>query len=268
MAHLGFLGSGQSGSLLGRILATEPICCLPLNETSGTVAADVTGNGRNGQYSADVSGWTPYDTGLDLSAPYFDGTRTVNLLPGGTDFANCADWDECSILLCARAANLAMWTDGQVRQPLMLGSANGPGGLNRHTVTKPGDNTFRSTCYFNGSKSESTHYTSTTDWMVMVLTISQAASEWKCWINQTQIGATDAIADTWTEANLTLAVIGAYTLAPVQPWLGWLACFALWDHSLTDAERVGLVYPLAYEPYPDLLERDGAFSGFANVEVV
>jgi hypothetical protein len=69
---------------------------------------------------------------------------------------------------------------------------------------------------------DATAYSLGSAWFLSVLTWDKAANELKGYVNNAQVGTTQAIAGTWA-GSATTALIGAATLTPVYVWDGWLA---------------------------------------------
>ena len=92
--------------------ASSVVALWPLNETSGSTAYDVSGNGRNGAYTgvtlADAAG------PKGGSAPLFDGANDyVNLY--STSLRDAFNGAEGSFLLWYKLYNSGVWTDGAGR---------------------------------------------------------------------------------------------------------------------------------------------------------
>ena len=99
------------------ILARSPIAYWKLDETSGAVAADSSGNGRNGAYSA--SGLTLGGSFAPFVAPTFDGTNgIVNLY--SVSIVGVTPTATGSIVLFARAGDTAS------RAAILIGSGSQP----------------------------------------------------------------------------------------------------------------------------------------------
>lgn len=236
-------------SILERVLSTGPVCCNPLDDLSGTAARDASGNGHVGQYRANnaaqsIATWTPFDTTLGFSVPYFDGSvskRVVDMLPAGNTFYNMCDWDEFSVYICLKVSGAAIWTDATARYSAFYTSANGVGGIQRvYMADRPTDNnTLYCRQYFNGTGTNAVNLTTTsTGWLQCLWTASRSANQAKFWCNGQQVGATQAVGDDWTATDLNLAVLGAANIAGSSgTWSGYLALHTVWNKVLSTAER-------------------------------
>lgn len=240
--------------LLARILGTSPVCCLPLNEQSGTTAADASGNSRTGVYqrsgsAQDVSLWVPFDYGLGTSAPFWGNTgaatsRCVELLASG-NFASCCNWDEYSMMIYAKPYSGDMWSDNAQYYMERHESNDGGSGINRaYFAYKATDNDIDNRSWFNGTARIITRSAPTglgSGWHCYLWTVSQSANAFHAYIDNQEIGGGTS-AGTWTEANLTLAVIGATAASGSVYWRGWLAYVTFWNKVLSAEERARVFF--------------------------
>jgi hypothetical protein len=215
-----------------------------MTEVTGTTLTDVTGNGRNGIAKSDISTWTFDTTGPLGSAPLFGTGKVVNMLTApGTDFATCCDWDEYSIMFFSKMLDADSWASATVYAAVFFTSANGDVGINRayHPYKDKANNLLLKYYMNNDADAEISHAITTLGWMQHVITISKSAAagagEVKWFLNNVQIGATEAFSSAWSEAALNMAVIGGFSTVPANPWPGWIQGFALWNKILSETER-------------------------------
>jgi hypothetical protein len=257
-------GSGITASVAGvvtsirqatyreRVLALYPdnlIQYLPLDETSGTVATDLSGNALHGTYSASGITYTQLGIGDAKGSVKFSGSDTYVLI-GNAAFGAAWNGDKFSMVAWGKVDDATRWTDATSYRYL--------------THVRPTDVTY----YVVMGKSTTSHqlewrrrtggpivsatytYTPTgpTDWFCMGMTFDIAAPVMKCYLNGQLIG-------TSTSANLTpwganppdggAAVLMAGSLT-LQEWFGWGANSAIWagvvlsDDEMASIGRVAL----------------------------
>jgi hypothetical protein len=229
----------SKGSYNSRIIATAPLVYFPLDEVSGSVAKNwgSLGAAANGSYTGVDLHYTPGPKGG--GAPYFDGVNDyVNFYSAA--LAAAFNGDAGSILVWAKVFNPGVWTDGQYRNPLMVGA---DGTINYLLIRKKsGDNQMSWYRYAN-SVLQTVVLTTTgpTNWMQLALTWSKNADQVKTFFNGTQSGNTQTGLENFI-GNIAsnYAVVGAFNSSIAQPWYGYLAHAAVWDRVLTPAEIASL----------------------------
>ena len=221
------LGVGRlRGGYASKVLATAPANLLAywkLDETSGTVAADSSGNGRDGAYSGvDLGGATFVD---GSPAPRFNGDGgLVNINSAASAFngltgtamlwLKTSSWADNSFALSlSGAAGNYLWVRKNNPDLRVVYRANG--------VTKVFDVT-----------------TASSDWNHFVLTWDYVADQGKAYWNGAQNGATQNSLGEW--AGTPVSIVGAYNPTGSFPFTGNIAQVAFWDTALSAAEALAL----------------------------
>lgn len=174
---------------------------LPLNEVNGIVAADASGNGRNGSYSG-VTLSSIDGPGPSMGrAGRWDG---VNDLVGlnGTSWSAAFNPNLGSWGIWLKVFNAAVWSDGSSRDSYIGVDVNNFILLRKSSVA----NTF--TFWFRtggGSSLNLNHTISTTDWFHVCFTWNKASNRCRAYINGTQItGSPTTYAFVWAGSILNL----------------------------------------------------------------
>jgi len=181
-------------------------------------------------------------TGLGLAVAGADGvhqTRAFNGAPShvnhlSAEFVTRFNGLEGTWLGWARAAAAGQWTDGNYRNLFRLVTD----GNNSVQVCKSNVNTTLLLVYQNGGFFDTVAWGDInpgTNWFMYGLTWSKAALQLKGYYQGAQKGATVAIGGVYAGA-LTLALVGAYSVAAVNPWLGYLDHYAVWNVALSASE--------------------------------
>lgn len=211
----------------------------PLSESSGTNAADISGNGFNGTYNANVTlNAITFPDGSP--APLFDATTDLVALPSASldaPFDGAAG--TLAIWLKVRAAGV--WTDGVSR----IGLSFGADANNRIYFNKPTVNNRFDMFYAAGGTIEQSANTSfsPTRWIHALVTWDKAADEVKFYLDGAQVGATftglgvfaGALANGFTAIGNFTQSGGAFF------WDGYAKYAAAWNRALTAAEVAALV---------------------------
>lgn len=217
-----------------KINAMGPIGYWPMAESSGAVALDASGNGRNGAY-----------TGVTLGQPGIGDGRTAAGFDGATSFANiysaslaaAFNGPEGSILIWAKVANVGVWSDGVVRRFITLQvDAN-----NRVYIEKvAGANTFGLNYVAGGTAKSRNRTTSTTALFHAGLTWNKTADQVIAYFNGVQEGAVLTGLGVWAGAlAATNCNIGANATTPTSVWSGIEAHAAIFARALSAAEVLG-----------------------------
>jgi len=241
--------------------------CWPLGESSGVTAYDLSGNGRDGTYSA--AGWTYGEEGIG------DGETSV-LNDGTNGYIRITDADalaaiktqEFSVMACAKVANVGVWTDGLYRY-VFKSYATGSNTVEIYRYA--GDNNFMFRLKAGGiTETILEDYLTTVDWMHLLMTVSKS--------DDRVIGDMDGIAvnvgspdlGTWV-GDPSNIYIGAANSTPATPWYGWLQYIALIDRVLTPAEAKTVALPYFSSTWSGsdaIIASDGfwnAFPGLAEI---
>jgi hypothetical protein len=217
-----------------KVLATSPIGFWRLNETSGTNAADSSGNGYDGTY---VSATINNDTGPDgQPCPTFDSLNDeVNLdSPGGVGAAFDGTTGTAMVWLKVSAAGV--WTDGLNRK--MLGIR--VDGSNYIEMLKTSANNTLRWRYRAGGTNETVSKGSVTStgWICTAITWDSGADKVRMFFNGVQEGADQSGLGTWAGVPGNIS-IGSQTGTSFY-WDGSLALAAIWDTVLSDATILDL----------------------------
>jgi hypothetical protein len=235
-----------------QVLATEPVLFVPMDDTSGTVATDLSGNDYHGQYNDNngaeaIENW-PGASATDgpfASAPYFqDNSGTggdrflVDMLASATGFATAADWDEATYAIWCKVENVGWWTDGLIHYPYYQVTSGNTNRLLNFGHKSATSNQINFRLFLSGGSADLvTHAIAETGWYAVMLTVSRSANQMKAYVNGTQVGATVAVPSDWNDNTLTLATVGTSALSGASNWRGWLAGLTIWNKILTESER-------------------------------
>lgn len=201
----------------------------PLNETSGTVAEDDSGNNADGSYSGVTLNSTTFLTGE--AAGSWDGINDfVSLYT--TYLASNFNSNEGTILVWFRVSGASLWTDG-VQRYLVILSNNAS---NRILITKAtASNNVQGFSSFGGTNKNSTSaiFGGSTDWIALMYTWSKSADQVKFWGGGVQLGSTLTSLGTWSGALSSSAVtVGASSTAGGAAFHGNIAQVAIWNTAL------------------------------------
>lgn len=202
----------------------------PMNEPSGAVALDYSGNGFHGAYTAVTLGQPGIGDGQ--TCPLFDGSASYVQLPAG--FRTAFTPLEFSILVWLKIAS-AVWTDGSNDVAVHIG-VNGSTDFTRIMKGSAGNN-IQGSYVAGGTTKTQTVAFSFTDWFLAALTVSKSADQLKFYLQGAQGGATLTSLGVWsgTPAAAT-TVIGAQTATPALPLNGYGAHVCVINRAATSAE--------------------------------
>ena len=202
----------------------------PLDEASGAVVYDRSGNGRNGAYvnSPTLSNLLAPSGKL---APLFTGASTqyINLVTSGLQTA----WpgQEGSVSFWTKADSAARW-DNATDTHLFVASVNGSNAVAIHHqgVTAK---SIRAT-YTAGATLKGGNYTLyyPSAWVHVSFSWSKAADQLVMRYNGAPTPTVTALG-TWTGTPITLRIAAATGGAQ---WTGWLADWVFTNRAITDAE--------------------------------
>lgn len=220
----GFLPSNMGA----QILALSPIAYWPLDDTSGSVATDRSGNGRDGAY-ANVTLGQP-GVGDGRTAAGFNGTSsTVNVQ--SASLAAAFNGAAGTLVLQAQVSAAGVWTDGANRRIIHIQAD----ASNRIILFKETTNDLR-WLYVAGGTSEQVVLAATPlGFFQMAITWDKAADQVKAYYNGAQTGATQTTLGTWVGA-LTAGNIGSASGGAASFWSGSIAGVALFDRALSAAQ--------------------------------
>lgn len=209
----------------------------PQLETSGTVAADVSGNARNGAY-----------TGVDLANaagpkggmhPYFDGTNDYNNL-FSLGLQGVFPKQLGGLAIWAKIDGAAVWTDGVYREGVRLfADSSNYVLIDKHAS----DGTYRLIYNANGTaKSLTPAGGGSLTWVHLGITWTLAGDAVIGYINGVKTGETQTGLGTWGAPNIgtTTSLVGASTNVPALVWKGWLGHCVLTNRVITPTEMATL----------------------------
>lgn len=222
-------------SYQSRVLAQNPIAYFPVNEGSGTVITDLSGNGFNG-----VSTGFTWDGTTRLKGGY------VPLLDGASDFGNiysaglggAFNFDEFTIIVWAKVSGAGVWSDGASRDLFRIyRDADNSMSLRKSpssavfTATRKGDGTAKS--IISGTLSD-------IDFFCLAFSASidggglLAAGDLRLFKDGVQEGSTITgnIASTGSGLDSTRTLLGAASTAPSFVWDGWEGQMAIFDRPM------------------------------------
>lgn len=227
------LGRGSNGANVvtyaSKVLALTPIAYWQMTETSGTNAADSSGNGYNGTYRNTPTLAAIAGAGPTMGrAPLFGGTSNNDIYSAG--FAGAFNKAELTVSLWIR--NNGSWTTGQ-RFVSIRTDAN-----NRILIYVSGTNTIQLFYRAGGASPVSQDMASLPNntWMHIALTVSIANNQFKAYLNGTQVGSTQAVSGVWAGAlGSTNCALGAEDNSGSSGFAGYLAQAAVFSSPLVQA---------------------------------
>lgn len=230
LALLGVPVGGGGAAYQSRVLALAPIRYWPLDDAAGSVIARelvVGGNGTPPNVTFGVAG-----IGDGKTAASFNGTTSyINVVSAAlaTAFSGAegtyAQWLKIPA---------DVWGDGTTRRACrLLADAS-----NFALVQKLNNSTLVFTMRRGGNTLTYTSAENPTNWIHIAMRWSTAANAASAFINGNKYAMTGTWS-TWSGA-LIIAVIGASSITPDEPFSGEIAHFALWDKPLTDDEIASL----------------------------
>lgn len=205
----------------------------PLDELSGVVAYDHSGNNRHGTYTgADLA--AGYGVGRERAAPYFDGANDwVDVYSAG--LAAAFNPSAGSLLVWLRVPTAGTWTDGVNKR----GYTFGADASNYIQLRTPSDNTL--TLYYAAggvTKSRTISGQSSLDYLPVCFTWDAVADEIWGYIGGVAFGAAVTGLGTWSGTlSSSRAEFGNLTAAvSANGWLGYIAHAILCGRVLTPTE--------------------------------
>ena len=226
-------GRGGATSYSGKVLSTEErnlIGYWPLWEASGSVAKDISWNGRDGTHVGVTLGQS--GIGDDRTSPYYDGANDYTNIYSAS-LAAAFNGAEGTLVIWAKVANVGVWTDATSRY---LFSVYAGDGNNAVFIRKDNGNNLTRFHYKAGAVEEEVNIaTNSIDWVQYGITWSATADEVKLYMAGAQVGTTQTGLGTWV-GTLTSAAIGAYIASASGVYYGWLAHSPIWTKALTPAQ--------------------------------
>ncbi len=205
----------------------------PMAETSGSIALDASGNGRNGAYTGVTLGAGGIGDGQTSAS--FDGTTSFNNIYS-TSLNAVFNGQELTLSVWARVSAAGAWTDATARRIFKLRVD----GNNYVEMYKSNTNNLLEIDYLAGGTVKavtSTLLGGVTAWFHMAVTITKSGDALKFYLNGAQIGATQTGLGTYVGVlGSTLCCVGAGGTTPVNVWSGLLAHAAVWNTPLSAAQ--------------------------------
>jgi hypothetical protein len=227
------------GDYLSKVAGIEPaslISLWPLNELSGTVAYDQSGNGRNGTYvNAPTLGQTGIGDGG--TAPLFVPASNTRVNIYSASLAAAFNGAEGTLAFWFKARASSVWTDGVGRFQFEITSQTAG---NQVRVQKHSVNNALLWVYQAGgvSKSNSINCSATT-WQHVAITWSKSANKAFSYLNGTQDGVTQTGLGVWAGALSTTTCLLASD-GGAQTWDGYEAFGGLWSTPLSAPQIAAL----------------------------
>lgn len=228
------------GSYLSTILGTAPIALWPLSETSGTSAADATGNGYTGTYSNVTLNNATFGDGT--AAPLFVPASSSHVATYSAGLNTAVNKQEGTLACWLKVSAAGVWEDGQSRwvyEPFVDAS-------NRIRINK---NTPANTMTYEHRgggtpRALNTAYSPVpTGWFHVALTWSTTVSLVQAYYQGAPFGTIVGAPGTYagTVSNVSMA-IGTFltSSAAANRWDGYIKYMALWSRALTPAEVASL----------------------------
>jgi hypothetical protein len=222
MMAMGMFDSG--GSRLQSVLSYSPCAYYRLLETSGTSAADASGNGYNGTYNNVTLANTAGPFGGFV--PLFSTTGTVNM--NASAAVGATSGAEGAIVIAVKIP-LANWTDGQVAGAIRIFNS----ATNYIQIYKSNTNnrlTWRRTIGAD-NKLISKDSMTATGWLVLGLDWSESANQLKAYYQGVQEGST-LTAPAWGVTAPDEISVGAIGLAGGNEFNAWIGEVALFSSPL------------------------------------
>jgi len=232
--------SGYLGSAYGaKIAALGPIQYLPMDEPSGSVAFDRSGNGRNGAYTGVALGQPGIGDGR--TAPSFDGATSFNNVYSAS-LAAAFSGAQGSLVIWGKVSASGVWADGIARRMIYLAVDTN----NRVSLVKSNTNNEVDYLYVAGGTTKSggvTSFSPLTPFCIG-LTWDKAGDAVKFYVNGPQSGATVTGLGVFAGSLAsTTTLIGAISTAPANVWNGLLAHAAVFNRTLSAAEMLSAATP-------------------------
>jgi len=221
-----------------RMFGANLIGYWPFWETSGTVAQDYSGNGRNGAYSGVTLGQTGIGDGK--KSAYLDGSGNDYINIYSPELSAAFNPQELTLVLWGAAANDTVWTDSTFRTLAMLQTDsqnrayirvnNGfDFGYIANNVTKSIDTGWYGTSFFQTA-----------------ITASKSLDNFSAYLNGVPVKTAQTGLGLWAGVlNSGLTLLGASDKAGARVWLG-NECHAFLLNRAATASEIRKVFTLAW----------------------
>jgi hypothetical protein len=223
------------------IFGTRTIQHLPLWSAAGPTAADISGNGRDGAYSA---------AGITYAQPGIGDGKTSVLLAGGyvsinsASFAAAFNPSEFSIIVWGMMSAAGIWTDGLSHTLLALGVD----ATNYLSLSKASANNTLTALYLAGgvTKSRTIVSISNAGFFSLGMTVSKSNDRLIGYYNGQAMSAAVGGLGVWAGALANARRNIGVRIAPgTEPWSGYAAHAVIISGEATAGEMLAAGAPLA-----------------------
>jgi len=215
-----------------RMFGSSLIAYWPLWESSGSVAADKSGNARHGAYTGVDFGYPGVGDGK--KSPYFDGANDyVDIYSAG--LAGAFNGNEGTVMLWAKVSAAGVWIDGMGRYALYLSS-------DINNIIRLYKSTTNNVFYLRRTGSAVSSLLtlsaqSQTGWVNYALTWSLANDRVRGFLNGSQYSVDVTGLGTWAGAlNVNTTLLGALAKTPSYVYSGYLAHALILNREATPTE--------------------------------
>lgn len=177
----------------------------------------------------DATGGVDAGQFLDLAYSLDGASSFIDI--SSAEFNSVFNPTQWSLVIFAKVSSVGVWTDGTARYLINLFTDGDNSILARKNVA---DNTLRVSYEAGGVAVAETIATSTTDWLLIAVTVNTGLDEMIVYFNDTEISNQSGLGD-WS-VNFSSAIIGAFNTNPDSVWDGLITQFALINGVLTTAE--------------------------------
>lgn len=206
-----------------------------MDEPSGAVATDSSGNGNDGAYTSVTLGQTGIGDGK--TCPSFDGAASRNNIYSA-NLDSLFNGAEGSIALWAKVFDANVWTDGLLRDVIRFS----PNLATNFIIIRRTINNNELSWYYssNSNTKQRVKAVSDTGWMHLGMTWSHSANEFKAYFNGVQEGATIGSLAVWSGALLAAQTNVGCGTASAQVWKGNVAHVVVYNTPLSGANMLDL----------------------------
>jgi hypothetical protein len=218
------------------------VAYLPLDDAGGTVARDISGNGRHGAYNGPTLAAAPGPV-YGTFAPEFDGSGDdINI------YAACRamDWETAGGILGWCKVPGAAWTDGQRRDVFSIYSLTGDNFFLSKNGTLTNNQLYGGVTYGGQTKLRDANPI-LTDWIPWAVTWSKGGDLFRVYVNGAQAGPDLKGLGTWVgELYTDYCRLGGFG-GGATPWLGSIA-HVVFLNRLPTATEIFQFGQLAIQP--------------------
>jgi hypothetical protein len=208
----------------------------PLWEASGSVAEDISGNGRNGAYS-----------NVALAEPGLGDGKTSAKFNGATSYCNiyseslaaAFNGQEFSVSIWYKVAGAGVWTDGTPRDLMRLTRGDGQNHLN---IQRNNTNGEIQVVYIAGGIRKDfylTNYWAVRDglgWNNLIFSASKTEDRARVYVNGQLFSSVSSLGSWVGSPIATGMMVGASSPTPAAVWNGWLQHDLIRNQAFTDLE--------------------------------